>query len=227
MLFTRVWLFLAVLVLFADVAYSFEARIEVSSENGTNEISVTILDPTPPPPVWGDFIGYAVVSYKHSDCSDPVFVSAVTEFTEAITVTDNSPPTDSSYTYIVSLVDLEGIPSNSAGWLSIETLGGLEHPLFRGDLRSGGVFGGGLIHLCPEICLGHPYLGPLVGLSGSAPVEFVEAQDTGQVFDIYGTIEYYFEGPFLTLVSEAVETTCEPSVASQAIGWAGLKARYR
>jgi hypothetical protein len=227
MLFTRTWLVFSVLVLFANVAYPFEARIEVSSENGINEIAVIIMDPTPPPPVWGDFIGYAVVRYKHSDCMEPVIISEVTEYTEPLSVTDDSPPSDSSYTYIVSLIKTDGTPGYSAGWLSIETLGGLEHPLFRADLRSGGVFGGGLFHLCPDLCWGHPYLGTLVGLSGSAPAELIEARDTGQVFDIYGTIEYFFEGPYLTWVSEAIEATCDGSVATESMDWDTLKALYR
>lgn len=227
MLATRISMFLLIFVLFSNQAHPFEARLEVSPQGGANQISVIIMDPSSPPPAWGDFIGYAVVCYKHFDCSGPIFVSEITEFTEPITITDFSPPAHSAYTYIVLLINEEGITGHSAGWMSVVTLGGLEHPLLRGDLRSGGVFGGGLVYLCPDSCWLHPLMLGVVGLSGQSPAELIEARDTGQVFDIFGTIAYSWEGPYLTLVSEAIPTTCDAQVATQVIDWTRIKAFYR
>jgi hypothetical protein len=150
----------------------------------------------------------------------------VTDFSEGLEVTDFSPPEDSAYTYIASLVNEAGEPVDMAGWQSIRTLGGLEHPIIRGDLRSGSVFRDGRVYRCTDSCMSHPYLyGP--GLSGPAPDAFVEARDTGQVFDIYGEIGYYFEGPFFTLVSEALPTTCDAPLSSQVLTWSTLKSLYR
>jgi len=168
----------------------------------------------------------AVVRYRHFDCSDPIFVSGVTDFSEALEVTDFSPPGDCAYTYIVSAVNEAGEPVEKAGWLSIKTLGGLEHPILRGELRNSGVFGGGRVDRCTDNCRSHPYLFG-AGVSGPAPVAFVEAMNTGQVFDIYGEIAYYFEGPYFTLVSEARPITCDGQVASQGLTWSSLKALYR
>jgi hypothetical protein len=220
-------LILCISVLWASrVAAYFDARIEVSPQNGFNEISVIIVDPSPPYPDHGPYLGYAVVRYRHFDCSDPIFVSGVTDFSEATEVTDSSPPEDCAYTYIVSAIDEAGEPVKMAGWRSIRTLGGLDHPIIRGDLRSFGMWGVGLVYGCTDICRSHPYLGG-AGVSGPRPDALVEARDTGQVFDIYGEIDYGFEGPFFNLVSEALPTTCDAQVATQGLTWSSLKSLYR
>ena len=225
MLAFRITLFSMIIFLCAGTVHPFETRIEVTPQGDSNEISVIIMDPTPHP--WDILVGYAVIRINHGECGDPVFLSEVMGFSDPITVTDMEIPSYYAYSYIAALIDTDGLARYSSGWGSIETLGGLEYPIVRGDIRSGGVFGGGLIYLCPNMCWGQFHLGTFIGVSGPVPDGYWEARDTGQVFDIYGTIEYNFEGPYMTLVSEIDPTTCDEEVPVRSTTWSTFKAWFR
>ena len=216
-------LVLVIVALWASPASAvFRAQIEVTPQDGFNEILVTILDSTPPA---GPYVGYAVVCYLHSECTDPVFVSDVTDFSEPLEFTDNSPPEHSAYTYVVSWINEAGEPAIHSGEGSQATLGGLEHPIIRGDLRDPSLWSGSVFP-CTDSCIRIPYTWG-VGVLSSAPDAFLEAKNSGQVFDVFGEIVYTFEGAVFALVSKAVPTTCDAPLSSQVVTWSTLKSLYR
>jgi hypothetical protein len=204
-------------------ALSFDVVLAVSPQGDSNEITVTIVDPTPPGA--DNWVGYAVVRHVHGICEDPVFLTDVVAFDTPVSVTDSSLPTDLAYSYVAALVDADGVPGWFAGWDAIETLGGLDHPIARGRVQSGGVFGGGALVACPDMCWELPYLtGFGIGVSG-APENVSGAIDTDQVFDIYGSVDYGWEGPWFTAITEGVPTECG-AVSARQETWSTVKGRF-
>lgn len=205
-------------------ALAFDARLDVAPAGGGHEITVVVEDTTPPG--WGDLVGYAVVRWVHGVCEDPVFLTDVLAFTDPIdTVIDPTPPDDLAYSYVVALVESDGTPSWYAGWQAIATLGGLEHPVVRGHLQSGGVFGGGYLVACPDMCWELPFLaGSHIGISAT-PEHVADAIDTGQVFDIHGEVGYGWEGPYIQEVTAGIPTDCD-QVATVPQSWSALKRRF-
>ena len=220
----RVPLIAIAVMVWCAPAFSFDVVLVVTPHAEGNEIVVTIEDPTPP--ASGNWVGYAVARHDHGICEDPVFLTEVLAFDEPVSVTDPSLPIDFAYSYVAALVDSDGVPGWFAGWNAIETLGGLDHPIARGRVQSGGVFGGGTLVACPDMCWELPYLtGFGIGISG-APDNVAGAIDTDQVFDIYGSIDYWWEGPWFTSITEGVPTECG-AVSTRQEAWSTVKSRFR
>ncbi len=224
MMVIRIALCAVGIMVWGSAALSFEIDFEVLPQGGANEVSVIIEDSTPPPS--GNWTGYAVVRYLHGACEDPVFLTEVLPFSEPVQLIDSLLPEYYAYSYVVALIDDAGFPGSFADWEGIDTLGGLDHPILRGRLESGGVFGGGVLVACPDMCWELPFFTGLgVGVM-SAPDEVSDAIDSGQVFDIYGDIAYFFEGPFIPVITEGVPTECGV-VSSSTESWSALKRRFR
>jgi len=213
-----------VLAAAARPAAAFEAWIEVVEQSGANEITVTVSDPSPPPQP--ELVGYRVVRYVHGVCEDPVQLTATLPFDTPTSVVDQDPPMELACTYAVTGVTADGAAWSFPTWNGIATLGGPDRPVLRGWLVSGGVFGGGMMFACPDMCWELPLLtGFPVGVQ-AAPAELLESVDTGQIFDVYGEIDYAFEGPFFTSITAVTATDCD-AVATAPVTWSALRQRFR
>jgi len=211
-------------LLTCSMAQGFEAHLIAECTGSTVYVAVDVLDATPPG--GNAFAGYVVVRDVLGRCEDSVVLTDTTiPFDEDVTLNDGPSFPGHANRYAVRAMTEDGeLWGMSFGMWSHDVVSCESAPVYRGTIVPG-MFGWGVgVEPCTEACWLPEWYWPIQIGVYSAPDWLLEYMGTGVVFDLYGEIGEYVEGPFVA-IEDAVETNCD-AVGTEARSWSDIKVRY-
>jgi hypothetical protein len=193
-------------------AHSAEVITTCVAEGVAVEVELTLSDEP-----FGAAVGYIVRRHTHGVCEPPVTLTdAPIAFDVDASLMDTAADPDRLYSYAMVPVDADGERVPGLFWTFPAAANCAGGPVMRGTVTD--LIWPLAIDGCPDQCW------PLGFLEGEAVQELQQFVGTDQVVEIHGTLEFYFEGPFV-LVSGWGLSDCDP-VAARRTDWSSLKALY-
>jgi len=202
-------------MILAGAAMALEAEVTAVCEGDAVRVNVLIPTDDLPPEGW---VGYILVRNSYGLCTDEVVLTPEpVSFGEDLELLDTPDIVELTYSYVAYGLDEEG-QRHVIGmfleyeWAAVNCAGG---PVNRGRLEDWGWT------LYLDVCEGMCWAG---GFLENYPAWLDDYAGTDTVFDIYGTLEYNFEGPYV-LVTDALISECD-AVSVQSVSWSAVKALH-